>query len=180
MVLFLGDYIYEVTGNAADAVRRHSDGVEAKTLATYRNRYAQYRLDPDLQRIHAEVPSLITWDDHEVQNDYAGQWSQTFDDPAQFLLRRAAAYQAFYEHMPLRSSSRPTGPDMRLYDRFTFGSLAEFSLIDGRQYRSRAACYRPPDKGGGHLETNQSCPERRDPSRTMIGDQQQAWLFDGL
>jgi alkaline phosphatase D len=103
---------------------RHSDGIEAKTLATYRNRYAQYRLDPDLQRIHAEVPSLITWDDHEVQNDYASQWSQTFDDPAQFLLRRAAAYQAFYEHMPLRPSlSRPAGPDMRLYDRFTFGDL---------------------------------------------------------
>jgi alkaline phosphatase D len=181
VVLFLGDYVYEGIGNAADTVRRHSDGIEAKTLATYRNRYAQYRLDPDLQRIHAEVPSLITWDDHEVQNDYAGRWSQTFDDPAQFLLRRAAAYQAFYEHMPLRPSlSRPRGPDMRLYDRFTFGSLAEFSMMDGRQYRSREACYRLPDKGGGHLETNESCPERLDRSRTMIGDQQEAWLFDGL
>jgi alkaline phosphatase D len=72
------------------------------------------------------------------------------------------------------------GPDMRLYDRFTFGDLIEFSMVDGRQYRSREACYRPPDKGGGHLETNESCPERSDPSRTMIGDQQQAWLFDGL
>jgi alkaline phosphatase D len=181
VVLFLGDYIYEGIGDKADTVRRHSDGVEAKTLAAYRNRYAQYRLDPDLQRIHAEAPSLITWDDHEVQNDYASEWSQTFDDPAQFLLRRAAAYKAFYEHMPLRPSlSQPTGPDLRLFDRFSFGDLAEFSMIDGRQYRSREACYGPPNKGGGHLETNESCPERREPLRTMIGDQQEAWLFDRL
>jgi len=180
-VLFLGDYIYEGVGKAEDTVRRHSDGSEAKTLATYRNRYAQYRCDPDLQRLHAEVPSLITWDDHEVQNDYAGQWSQTFDDPAQFLLRRAAAYQAFYEHMPLRPGrSQPTGPNMHLFDRFRFGRLAEFSMVDGRQYRSREACYRPPDKGGGHLETDQGCPERRDIARSMIGSQQEAWLLDGL
>jgi len=180
-VLFLGDYIYEGIGHAEDTVRQHSDGVEAKTLAGYRNRYAQYRLDPDLQRLHAEVPSLITWDDHEVQNDYAGKLSQTFDNPAQFLLRRAAAYQAFYEHMPLcPGRSQPTGPNMHLFDRFRFGSLAEFAMVDGRQYRSREACYRPPDKGGGHLETDQSCPERRDLSRSMIGSKQEDWLFDGL
>ena len=180
VVLFLGDYIYEGVGNTPDAVRSHSDGVEANTLATYRNRHAQYRLDPDLQRIHAEAPSLITWDDHEVQNDYAGEWSQTFDDPAQFLLRRAAAYKAFYEHLPLHPKRQPTGPYLPLFDRFSFGDLAEFSMIDCRQYRSREACYGPPNKGGGHLETNESCPERRDPLRTMIGAEQEAWLFDGL
>jgi alkaline phosphatase D len=134
VVLFLGDYIYEGIGNAADTVRRHSDGIEATTLATYRNRYAQYRLDPDLQQIHAEALSLITWDDHEVQNDYAGEWSQTFDDPAQFLLRRAAAYQAFYEHMPLRfKRTRCNAPEMRLFDRFSFSDLAVISMVDGRQ-----------------------------------------------
>jgi len=94
-VLFLGDYIYEGIYESIEenrpAVRRHSDGIEAATLPTYRNRYAQYRLDADLQRLHAEVPSLVTWDDHEVQNDYADRWSEYFDDPAQFLLRRAAA-----------------------------------------------------------------------------------------
>ena len=180
LVLFLGDYIYEGIGDGADKVRSHSDGVEARTLATYRNRYAQYRLDPDLQRIHAEAPSLITWDDHEVQNDYAGEWSQTFDDPAQFLVRRAAAYKAFFEHMPLHPKRQPNGPYLSLFDRFSFGDLAEFSMIDGRQYRSREACYGPPNKGGGHLETNESCPERRDPLRTMIGAEQEAWLFDGL
>ncbi|MDR3422796.1 MAG: alkaline phosphatase D family protein [Xanthobacteraceae bacterium] len=180
-VIFLGDYIYEYIEERRPVVRRHSDGIEAATLPTYRNRYAQYRLDPDLQRLHAEAPALVTWDDHEVQNDYADKWSEYFDDPEQFLVRRAAAYRAFYEHMPVRPIlSRPEGPAMRIYDRFTFGDLIEISLIDGRQYRSREACYGPPDKGGTHLETDASCPERRDAGRTMLGFAQEAWLNTGL
>jgi alkaline phosphatase D len=143
-VLYLGDYIYETIEQMRPTVRRHSDDVEAATLPTYRNRYAQYRLDADLQRLHAETPALVTWDDHEVQNDYAGKWSQGFDQPELFLLRRAAAYQAFYEHMPVRPIlSRPNGPVMRIYDRFSFGDLIEISMLDGRQYRSREACYVP-------------------------------------
>ena len=69
---------------------------------------------------------------------------------------------------------------MRLYDRFRFGDLADISMIDGRQYRSREACYGPPKKGGAHLETNDGCPERLEADRTMIGAEQEAWLFDGL
>jgi alkaline phosphatase D len=181
LVLYLGDYIYEFIERARPTVRRHSDDVEATTLPTYRNRYAQYRLDSDLQRLHAETPALVTWDDHEVQDDYAGQWSKTFDDPAVFLQRRAAAYQAFYEHMPLRPSlSRPRGPDLRLYDRFAYGDLVEFSMLDERQYRSREACARPPNAGGGHLEFDSTCKERKDPSRSILGAPQEAWLFDGL
>jgi alkaline phosphatase D len=180
-VLFLGDYIYETIEQFRPIVRRHSDGVEAATLPTYRNRYAQYRLDPDLQGLHAQVPAIVTWDDHEVQNDYADKWSETFDDPEQFLRRRAAAYQAFYEHMPVRPIiSRPNGPVMRVYDRYTLGDLIEISVIDGRQYRSRQACYAPPNRGGGHLETNASCPERLDTGRTMMGFGQEAWLYSGL
>ena len=72
----------------------------------------------------------MTWDDHEVQNDYADQWSQTFDPPETFLARRAAAYQAFYEHMPVQPHlSRPNGPAMRVYDRFVFGDLVQFHLL---------------------------------------------------
>jgi alkaline phosphatase D len=179
--LFLGDYIYEYIEENRPTVRRHSDGIEAATLPSYRNRYAQYRLDQDLQRLHAAVPALVTWDDHEVQNDYADRWSQYFDNPQQFMMRRAAAYQAFYEHMPLRPMlSRPTGPVMRVYDRFTFGDLIEISLLDGRQYRSREACYAPPNKGGGHYETDTNCPERRAPGRSMIGFAQESWLLGAL
>jgi alkaline phosphatase D len=181
LVLFLGDYIYEYPdGRVNEIVRRHSEGVETANLAAYRNRYAQYRLDPDLQRLHAEATALMTWDDHEVQNDYADQWSQTFDDPQRFLMRRAAAYQTYYEHMPVRAVSRPNGPLMRIYDRLAFGDLLEISLIDGRQYRSRGACYGRPDKGRAHLETNASCPERLVESRSLLGAQQEAWLFDGF
>src|SRR5215469_11939083 len=180
-ILFLGDYIYETIEQNRPIVRRHSDGIEPTTLPTYRNRYAQYRLDADLQGLHAQVPAIVTWDDHEVQNDYADKWSETFDDPEQFLIRRAAAYQAFYEHMPVRPiMSRPNGPLMGVYDRFTCGDLIEVSVIDGGQYRSRQACYAPPSKGGAHLETNASCPERLDPGRTMLGFGQEAWLYTGL
>jgi alkaline phosphatase D len=180
-VLYLGDYIYETIEERRPIVRRHSDGIEAATLPTYRNRYAQYRLDQDLQRLHAEAPALVTWDDHEVQNDYADQWSQWFVEPARFLLQRAAAYQAFYEHMPVRPIlSQPNGPIMRVYDRFTFGDLIEISMLDGRQYRSREACYAPPNKGGMHLETDASCPERREAGRSMMGFGQEAWLYAGF
>jgi alkaline phosphatase D len=181
MVLYLGDYFYEYIDQNRPTVRTHSDGIEAATLPTYRNRYAQYRLDPDLQRLHAVSPSLVTWDDHEVSNDYADKWSQFGEEPEFFLRRRAAAYQAFYEHMPVRPIlSRPDGPVMRIYDRFTFGNLLEVSMIDGRQYRSREACYAPPNKLRAHVETDANCPERRADGRTMLGFAQEQWLGFGL
>jgi len=180
-VLYLGDYIYEYVDRVTpNLVRRHSDNAETVTLAAYRNRYAQYRMDPDLQKLHARAPALVTWDDHEVQNDYADMLSQTFDLPEVFLLRRAAAYQAYYEHMPLRAHARPKGPHMRIFDRYRFGNLMEISLLDNRQYRSKPACYGPPSKGRARLETNVACPERNDPLRSMLGREQEEWLFKGL
>jgi alkaline phosphatase D len=147
LVLFLGDYIYEHIERRRPTVRRHSDGVEATTLPTYRNRYAQYRLDTDLQRLHAEIPILVTWDDHEVQDDYADQWSD---------LRRSAAVPGASGGglSGFTSTCRPTdsiaasGTGLRLYDRF-FGNLVEFSVLDGRQYRSRQACYGRRTAGAG-------------------------------
>jgi alkaline phosphatase D len=83
--------------------------------------------------------------------------------------------------MPVRPSlSHPDGPNMRVYDRLAFGDLVEFSVLDGRQYRSRQACYARPNNGGGHLESNASCTERLDPARSMLGMAQEQWLFDGL
>jgi alkaline phosphatase D len=181
LVIFLGDYIYEGIDLSGRTVRSHSDGIEAATLPTYRNRYAQYRLDADLRRVHEAAPMLVTWDDHEVSNDYADRWSENFDDPDMFLRRRAAAYQAFYEHMPVRPIlSRPEGPVMRIYDRYSFGDLLQVNLIDGRQYRSRPPCYAPPNRLGGHIETDAGCPERRAEGRSMIGLAQEKWLKVGL
>ena len=159
-----------------EKVREHSDGVEATDLRTYRNRYAQYRTDPDLQALHASIPCLATWDDHEVQNDYADFRSQNFDDPLVFLKRRAAAYQAYWEHMPLPPWARPRGPDMTIFCRHDYGALATFLLVDGRQFRSPLACDRPPS-GGGKQMTDAACPERLDPRRSNLGKAQEAWLY---
>jgi alkaline phosphatase D len=179
VVMFLGDYIYEYIDHKSHTVRTHSDGVDAFDLRTFRNRYAQYRLDPDLQRLHAEVAAITTWDDHEVQNDYAADISPTFEDKAKFLARRQAAYRAFYEHMPLRPSrSLMRDGSVRVYDSYRIGDLAEIFVLDGRQYRSAQACYAPPDHGGAHPESAASCPELFDPRRTMLGREQESWLFD--
>ncbi len=180
LVLFLGDYIYEYShGAGQDVVRRHDRPGEIKDLAGYRNRYALHRTDPDLQALHAAAPCLMTWDDHEVQNDYANRWSEDMDvPPADFLVRRAAAYRAFYEHMPLRRRSLPNGPDMRVYDRLRFGDLVEFSLLDGRQYRTIQPCAAPHSRKG-HV-ADPACAERTDPSRTMLGFEQERWLHDGF
>ena len=179
VVLFLGDYIYEYIEERRPTVRRHSDGIEAATLPTYRNRYAQYRLDPDLQRLHAEVPALVTWDDHEVQNDYADKWSQFFDDPALFLLRRAAAYRAFYEHMPVRPIlSRPEGPVMRVYDRFTL-RRPDRNFDDRRPAIPFARSLLRAAEQGRRPSRKRRQPARNGatPGRTMMGFAQEAWLY---
>jgi alkaline phosphatase D len=135
LVLHLGDYIYEGASEPSD-VRQHA-GKVIKTLDEYRARHAQYKTDPLLQGMHARCPWIVTWDDHEVANDYASDISESRKvTPAEFLLRRAAAYQAYYEHMPLRATSVPHGPNMQLYRGVSFGKLANFLVLDTRQYRS--------------------------------------------
>jgi len=183
LVIFLGDYIYESTiaATSAAAVRivRPHDGPTATDLAGYRNRYALYRTDPDLKALHAAAPCLVTWDDHEVENDYANQWSQDMRVDAQaFLARRAAAYQAYWEHMPLRPRPIAEPHALRLYGRIRFGDLVSFALLDGRQYRSKQPCEVPPWRRG-HVAP-MSCSERLDAERTLLGAEQESWLFEGF
>jgi alkaline phosphatase D len=175
LVVFVGDYIYESSWGE-NLVRRHA-GPEPTTLVEYRNRHAQYRIDPDLQRMHALVPWLVTWDDHEVDNDYANEQSEHLDP--QFLVRRAAAYQAYYEHMPLRHSARPRGPHLRLYDRYAFGNLLQLYVLDDRQYRSPQVCPRA-GMGGGAVVQPDRCPELHAPERTILGAEQERWLLETL
>ena len=174
VVVHLGDYIYEygigATGGARNVAVPAQFRTETMRLGEYRIRYGLYRTDPDLQEAHRLFPWLVTWDDHEVENDYAG------DDPesepaAHFLARRAAAYQAYYEHLPLRLSSLPNGPNALLYRRVTYGDLAEFSVLDTRQYRSDPPC------GRGEQPR---CDLALDPATTMTGPAQEQWLLDGL
>jgi alkaline phosphatase D len=140
LMVHLGDYIYESSWGRAP-VRKHEAG-EPVTLDEYRNRYALYKSDPDLQAAHAAFPWLCTWDDHEVQNDYANDRSVGLDPREEFLRRRAAAYQAYYEHLPLPKRMRPRGPDAQIYTRVDYGGLATFHVVDDRQYRSHQVCAR--------------------------------------
>jgi alkaline phosphatase D len=168
VVLHLGDYIYEGPGGSG-GVRGYTRPTEALTLEDYRVRHADYKRDPDLQAAHAAFPFVMTWDDHEVDNDYADEDGDPDVPREQFLARRAAAYQAYYEHLPLRAAQRPAGPDAQLHRRLAFGDLLQVHVLDTRQYRSdQPAC------------STEDCPEARDPSRTMLGSEQERWLEDGL
>src|SRR5262249_36660148 len=138
LVLFVGDYIYEVP-SWAETVRPEPK-TEPVTLGQYRNKYGLYKSDPDLQAAHAAFPWIVTWDDHEVSNDYPDDQSQWRDDREWFLKRRAAAYQAYYEHMPLRRSTLTADGGIRLYRSVGFGALAQFTVVDDRQYRSHQPC----------------------------------------
>lgn len=169
LVVHLGDYIYE-GGATPDKPRKH-DGPEPVSLASYRNRHALYKLDPDIQRVHALFPWIVTWDDHEVDNNYANDVSQENAPRAQFLEKRANAYQAYYEHMPLRKASMPHGSSLLLYRRVAFGDLAEFSMLDTRQYRSDQPC----EDG-----TKVNCAQAASPSQTILGLEQERWFLDGL
>ncbi|RKT54306.1 alkaline phosphatase D family protein [Saccharothrix australiensis] len=169
LILHLGDYIYEGAASTTN-VRKHAPGPEISSLADYRVRHAQYKTDPDLQAAHAAAPWLPVWDDHEVENNYADLIRDDGSPAGDFRARRAAAYKAYYEHMPLRAAQAPVAEDMQLYRRVRWGSLATFHMLDTRQYRDDQAC------GDG----TKVCPEADDPARTLTGAAQERWLLDGM
>ncbi|MCI0335102.1 MAG: alkaline phosphatase D family protein [Planctomycetes bacterium] len=170
LVFHLGDYIYEGAGEDG-GVRKHV-GMEIHSLDDYRIRHAQYKSDPLLQAMHARCPWMVTWDDHELDNDYANDISEEAGiDPAKFLQRRANAYQAYYEMMPLRSTSLPSGPNMQLYRKVSFGRLAEFLVLDTRQYRT------DQPYGGDRHEIDDAA---KSPDGTMLGAAQLEWTQKSL
>ncbi|KNX36228.1 alkaline phosphatase D family protein [Luteipulveratus halotolerans] len=172
LIVHLGDYIYEGAGASAIG-RSHLPTHEVFSLADYRIRHTQYRTDPDLQLAHAHAPWIAILDDHEVENDWAGDISQPDNEPDQdpvvFRQRRAAAYQAYWENMPMRRASRPSGPEMRLFRSFTYGDLLHLDVLDTRRYRDDQI-----------LGCAEPCDARWDPNRQMLGEQQEAWLLDSL
>ena len=176
VVLFVGDYIYE-SSNPRHQVRQH-EGPVPQTLDAYRARHATYKLDADLRAAHAAHPWILTWDDHEVENDYAGDASPSGLDTAAFLRRRAAAYQAWFEHLPVSPTMAPNGPAMRIHDRYRWGRLAELWTLDGRQYRSVHACGDKGAAGGRSISTD--CAELANPARSVFGAAQERWLAEGL
>ena len=170
LVIHLGDYIYE--GQVSpDGGRRNVkvSGVlreETRTLESYRLRHTLYKTDPDLQEAHRRFPWAVTWDDHEVENDYAGTTGAYFKPNEGFVNRRAAAYQAYYEHMPLRLSAEPTSTELRLYRSLRYGDIAKFNVMDTRQYRDDQPC------GDGEQF---ACPGNE--TATKLGAAQLGWLL---
>ncbi|MFG6284333.1 alkaline phosphatase D family protein [Sphingomonas sp. S6] len=179
-VFHYGDYIYEgpdrgpaprrIAGRAVTPIRRHTGG-EIQSITDYRLRYGLYKSDADLQAAHAAAPWFVSFDDHEVDNNWAGDHDQDGTPPELFLMRRAMAMQAYYEHMPLRPRSMPVGAQMRMYRDARFGDLMQGFFLDTRQYRS--------DQAYGDDDVVQG-PDVYSPDRTMMGDAQESWLFDGL
>lgn len=186
LVMFLGDYIYEYP-NATAAVRSFPTLGWVHTLEQYRERYALHRSDANLQAMHAQCPWLLTWDDHEVQNDYAGategdRYPWDLNASGDFAARRAAAYQAYYEHMPVRASEfaralaqGAKGPELRLHSRYRFGRLADLLLLDTRQFRDPQVCSSRAPRPAGY-GTPAACPAWNDPRRTLLGAAQEQWL----
>lgn len=176
LVVFLGDYIYETSWGRVH-VRKHG-APEAYSLADYRARHALYKSDPDLQAAHAACAWLLTWDDHEVDNDYANDRPEDGLAAELFLARRAAAYQAYYENMPLPAHMKPRGTALLLHTVVPWGRLARFYLLDDRQYRSHpASCPRP---GRASASEAGPCEGLLDPARSMLGAEQERWLGTAL
>jgi alkaline phosphatase D len=176
-VVHVGDYIYESSWGQ-DHVRSHN-APEPLTLEDYRARHALYKTDADLQACHAAFPWIVTWDDHEVQNDYADDRSQDLMPRDAFLDRRAAAYQAYYEHMPVPAWAKPRGAAMRLYGSTAFGDLLQLCMLDDRQYRTHQVCA-ASNRGGSNVVRDEDCPDRRDDKVTMLGADQERWLHETL
>ncbi len=117
--------------------------------------------------MHSHCPWILTWDDHEVDNNYANDVPEDSQPREAFLERRSNAYQAYYESMPLRISSLPKGSKMQMYRTVPFGRLAQFTVLDTRQYRTDQPC------GDG---TKKPCEGVYDSKATIMGDQQEAWF----
>jgi alkaline phosphatase D len=171
LVAHLGDYIYEYAG-VDGRVRKYAT-TEVRTLDQYRARYAQTKSDPALMLAHARAPWIVTWDDHEVDNNYAGLVGENaMEAEEQMRQRRATAYQAWWEHQPVRVPRARSWADLGITRVVDWGALARFWVLDTRQYRSDQAC------GDGLDEV--PCGDWADPARTLLGAAQERWLLDGL
>ncbi len=172
VVLHLGDYIYEFPG-AAEGERTTLPTHELETLTDYRLRYASYRLDEDLRNAHHRYPFVLTWDDHEVANNYSGDALRDApDSPDAARSRKVAGYQAWWEHLPVRAGP-PVDGELAVHQHFDVGDLARIYMLDQRQYADLPPCR----DGGPEAEDFGDCAERLD-DRSLLGSEQETWFTD--
>lgn len=182
LVLFVGDYIYTTETPRHARLRSHphafADDLAQRSLSDYRIHHASYKLDADLRAAHAAHPWLLVWDDHEVMPDYAGDQDPYLGDARAFLAARAAAYKAYFEHMPVSPHRVPADASMPMQGRFQWGQLADLWLLDTRQYRDAGVCKGVHAPMGGKVLWR--CDAAEAPSRTVLGQSQEDWLAEGL
>jgi alkaline phosphatase D len=171
LVLHLGDYIYEYAGQPGGPGRTTFPANQLATIADYRLRYASYRLDEDLRAAHARFPFALTWDDHEVANNYAGDTLPDGRPADEVRELKASAYQAWWEHLPSRIDP-PDGPDVVIRQAITIGDLARIYLLDERQTSDVPPCR---DTAGGDFG---DCADRTGVDRSLLGSEQEAWFAD--
>jgi alkaline phosphatase D len=172
-VAFVGDYIYEYGPNLSRPAERRNNSAEIVSVDDYRNRYALYRLDPELQAMHAAVPFIVTPDDHEVDNNQAGFIPEDDQTLAAFRRRMANAYQVYRESMPLLPAVVARASRLKMFRRFDFGRLAAINVLDTRQYRTDQPC-------GDGLQVLQACGDILKPNATLLGAEQEQWLYQNL
>jgi alkaline phosphatase D len=173
LVTHLGDYIYEYGPSTNPNIPRKHASTEVRTLDQYRARYAQYKSDPNFQAAHARCPWEVVWDDHEVDNNYAGLSGENdMESVDQMHARRAAAYQAWWEHQPVRVPRATDWADLKITRALEWGGLVKFWMLDTRQYRANQAC----DDGVKKVP----CGDWDDPKRQFMGAEEETWLEHGL
>jgi alkaline phosphatase D len=176
LVLFLGDYIYEMGAKVGEP--RGSWAYAARTLNDYRTLYELAKSDAHLQAMHAACPWLTIWDDHEVLNDYAGGAVRA-GETGRTARHMGWGYQAWYEHMPVPAKVltqgvkglTELGAELRIYGTYEWGDLARFYLFDMRQYRSAHV-----DCGIAKGFKPDECSDWKNPQRSMLGANQERWL----
>jgi alkaline phosphatase D len=173
VVLHLGDYIYEYPGGEGARASKPNRGLQ--TLADYRVRYASYKTDPQLQAAHGRFPFVLTWDDHEVANNYMGDVLPGDPDPALGQARKAAAYQGWWENQPTRLDP-PEGSVAPVYQAITVGDLLRLHVLDERQDAAVPPCRDTAQPGTDYGD----CAARLDEDRTRLGRAQEEWLADSL
>lgn len=177
-ILHVGDYIYEYANgeygpdNFAGTTRAHDPATEIFSLSDYRRRHACYKADADLRQLHARHPFITTWDDHETANNAWRDGAENHTEGAEgaWADRKAAGIRAYFEWMPIRTTpaTGSVGEVQPVYRKFSFGSLLDLFMLDLRQYRSEQPA--SPDNS----------TVINDPTRTMLGAQQRAWLIGNL
>ena len=179
-VFHYGDYIYEGGGGAGTPlilgrdgtnVDRSHRGGEIYSLDDYRRRYAQYKSDPDLQAAHAAAAFIVSFDDHEVDNNWASDFDQDGTPPEAFIQRRRSAMQAWYENMPVRRAQLPSADGITMYRRLDYGRLMRMHVLDTRTFRTDQPCQAPGE---------QYCRAPDASGVTMLGQVQEDWLAQGL